>query len=112
MSPSISACSSRLRRTHGRSWVFSDQSMLETQSLDEGDGTDRVLRINRVVGAMTVHVQREVVQDYGVEYLYGVVSGELDGVNKPRSLLTKSRPFLFPHLVYCRLIAGCASCRW
>jgi hypothetical protein len=53
------------------------QSMLENQPpTDEGDGTERVIRINNVVRAMAVHVQRLGVQEYGVSQLYGLVSGD------------------------------------
>lgn len=41
-----------------------------------GDGSERARRVMTVLRAMTVHLPRLTVQQYGIESLYGLISGE------------------------------------
>jgi hypothetical protein len=43
-----------------------------------GDGTDRASRVMAVLRAMTVHLPRLGVQQYGIASLYGLISGEFN----------------------------------
>jgi len=43
-----------------------------------GDGTDRASRVMTVLRAMTVHLPRLGVQQYGIASLYGLISGEFN----------------------------------
>lgn len=43
-----------------------------------GDGTERAKSVMTVLRAMTVHLPRLVVQQYGIESLYGLISGEFN----------------------------------